>query len=173
MCGRWWRALPSAGYVQSLLSGRFFSERSLLLTVEMGCSALAASSPFSTHMCHCPVAAVNFFSFFKSQFLCVSLEMRGAMLPHCRGSCSPGSLSCVIATDTSLPATGWVLVGFVLFCFFKKNANQTPPAVPGLLPPWVFFSNLKMRRKKAAKCIFICQQSQDGPLTLPLPVLHC
>lgn len=48
----------------------------------------------------------------------------------------------------------------VFCCFFKKSKTK-PPVVPGLLPSCFYFSNLKMRQKKAAKCILVCHWSQD------------
>jgi len=57
-------ALPSAAYVQNRLLGCFLNEWSLLLGVEMGRSAMSVSSPFSTHVCWCPVPAGEFFSSF-------------------------------------------------------------------------------------------------------------
>lgn len=49
VAGRW-RALPSAAYTQNRSPGFFLNKRSLLLSVEMGRSAMAASSPFSTRV---------------------------------------------------------------------------------------------------------------------------
>lgn len=54
-------------HVQNLLPGSSLNEQSLLLSVEMGQSAMVVSSPFSTYLCCCPVSAREFFSPFSQE----------------------------------------------------------------------------------------------------------
>lgn len=51
-------------HAQNLLSAFSLNEQFLLLSVEMGQSATAASSLFSTNLCCCPVSSREFFLFF-------------------------------------------------------------------------------------------------------------
>lgn len=143
-----WRAL----HVQNVLPDFSLNEQSLLLSVEMGQLAMAANSPFSTYLCHCLVSAREFFHLSSRK----QLWGEGSSVTMPLGGCSSG---CVTAIGTSLPATAGLRVKKKRKR--EKKAEQKPPVVPGLLPSCFYFSNLKVREKKDAKCIFVFWQSQD------------
>lgn len=101
-----WRALLSAVYIPNRSPGRFLNKRSLLLSVEMGHSAMAASSPFSTHVCRWPVAASEFFSSFFEESVPPRLSRgEGSGVTGLQGKLLSCLSDCVIAAETSLPAT--------------------------------------------------------------------
>lgn len=59
-----WRQLLSAAYGHNLSPACFLNKWWLLLSVEIGQTAKAATYPFSTQMCHWPAAASDCFSSF-------------------------------------------------------------------------------------------------------------
>lgn len=103
---------------------------------------------------HIPVLLPSFSQgIFFTFLLGGSCEVRGAVWPSCWEA---AVLSWLCHSHRHQPSCHSRVEGLKK----KKKAKQKPPVVPGLLPSCFYFSNLKVREKKAAK--HFCLLAEPG-----------
>lgn len=124
--------------------------------LEQAVQQVAASSPFSaqlrTRVCCCPVAPSEFAFCLEESVPLRSPQGTGAVRPHSRGSWSPDSHGCVIATK---PA-------FLPGQFFKKSKTKnTCSSWPAALCVFlVFISQTWGWERREQLRAFFCQRGQ-------------